>query len=1006
MSENIGNEDKIYEKVYKYDAFISYRHTFPDAAIAAKLQTMIEKFKVPKFINSKKKNRQFRIFRDRDELTTKDLSTMIKEALEDSEFLIVICSKRTPLSPWCTREVHEFRKTHDDSRIIPLLIEGEPEESFNSELKNLKMKFINTDNIEEEKELELLAADIRTDEVKSSSFPGYEELEKNKDPLLQELTKKSLLILQKTEIYRIMATILDVSYGDLKLRHRERKLKQIIYASVFAACTMLIFGISVTSLYIKSVISERKANEQSSLMTLNMADTSNKDGNRFLSLLIAQEAMKKVNPKMEQYSKIMAQYTRVLNESLLALPYSSEFIFPTRTQYSFFAIGKDSKWVITNGNLNNAHIHSLENGAILKTLTFGAPVTSFAISPDNRKIFTGTADGKVFSVDTKDYSMTEIMKSPENIATGMIVSPDGKYLYIRKGLLVLEVLDTVTLHKVSSITFEKENTLKSFNVNPVTGNFFIIARDNSLKEYNVLNGELLKEHAGPSTDDYSFSRVMDISRNGILSYSDLNGKSYRIIVKNLNTGQVNLSENLLSQPFSIQLNNSGNTLFISEKKRTVLRFDINNLTDGEEISSPERTTLYSTTENKFIKKITLSQNGKILMAVMENNNIEVFEGVDRTGIPVSYESDSGQYSGDILLSEFTPDNRKIITSSFDGFIRVINSMSSIKTQTLQGKIVGSSRNKDHLLIYNDGNLIKYSFADNKSVVLGKPAKEFFHFYASFAANNDVSLVALSSLEGSAADIFDVKSKKRIYTTKFHETSPGKIFFIKKVEFSMDGKYIFTLGSDNRIFVSDTKTGQFLFSLESKENGEAGSFTLSNDDSFIAINYSTGKTAIFSLEEKNIVKELDGEILYMESNRKELKKVYGQHGNRLFHYIPNQKPVYYTDNNERQGTRNISLNKETVSSDGKYLIVNIANSNTIIIDLATGERIRTLKTAGEFLDSIPIINLNSTKIAYSYNNNRIIVTDMYSTEQLSEMAKNILKGRKMTDLEYSYIGRRK
>ncbi len=1002
MPENEKNEDKI----YKYDAFISYRHTLPDSTVAAGLQTMIEKFKVPKFLGTRNHNRQFRVFRDRDELTTKDLSTMIQEALKDSEFLIVVCSKRTPLSPWCTKEVHEFRKTHDDSKIIPLLIEGEPEESFNAELKTLKMRFVNTDNTEEEKELELLAADIRPDEVKFPSFKGYEELEKSKDPMLQDLTRKSLSLLKKTEIYRIMATILDVSYGDLKLRHRERALKRIIYASVFSSIAMLIFGISVTSLYIKSVISERKANEQSSLMTLNMADTSNEEGNRFLSLLIAREAMRKVNPKMDQYDKIMAQYTRVLNDSLLALPYSSEFIFPTNTQYSFFAVSKDSRWIIANGNLNNAHVYSLENGARLKTLTFESPVTSFAVSPDNRKIFTGTADGKIFSVDAQNYEKSEIMNKSENITTGMAVSPDGKYLYVRKGPFILEVLNTSTLQKLSVVTFEKDNTLKVFKINPVTNNFFIITADNSLKEYDVLTGKLLKQHADPTHNKYSFSRVMNISENGILAYSDPVDTAYRIVIKNLNTGQINYGNNILAQPFSIQISDTGNYLFVSDKRSLISRFNIQNLSQGEEINKTERTAYYMTTENNYIKNIFLSPNEKILMAVMENNKIEVFEGVDVAGAPISYVSDSGKYNGDILISEFTPDNRKIVTSSFDGFIRVINSMSTVETHSLQGRIIGSSRDKNNLLIYNDGNLIRYNFTDNKTTVLGKPAKEFFHMYASFASNNDVSLVALSSLNGEAADIFDVKSKTRIYTTKFHETSPGKIPFIKKVEFSMDGKYVFTLGSDNKIFVSEAKTGKFLFSMENRENGEASTFTLSNDDNFIAVNYVTGKTSIFSLDTKEVIKTLDGEILHIENKGKDLKKLYGQHGNRLFYYIPDKKPVYYTDNNERQGSRNITLNNETVSSDGKYLIVNIASNDTIIIDLATGEKIRTLKTAREFLNSIPVINFNNTRIAYSYDKDKILITEMYTTEKLSEMAANLLKKREMTDEEYNYIGRRR
>ncbi len=168
------------------------------------------------------------MFRDREELTTKDLSESLDEALRESEYLIIVCSKRTPLSPWCTREVREFKKYHDDSKIIPILIEGEPYESFNEELTNLRAIEIDEVGNEVEKPLELLAADLRPESVKNRNFIGYEKLEENKNPQLDVLTNESIKILKNTEIYRIMATILGVNYGDLRQRHKERRLRRMV----------------------------------------------------------------------------------------------------------------------------------------------------------------------------------------------------------------------------------------------------------------------------------------------------------------------------------------------------------------------------------------------------------------------------------------------------------------------------------------------------------------------------------------------------------------------------------------------------------------------------------------------------------------------------------------------------------------------------------------------------------------------------------------------------------
>ena len=88
------------ENKYKYVAFISYRHTKPVFEIATKIHQMIESFKVPKELDPEGKYKELRVFRDREELTTKDLSESLDEALRKSEYLIIVCSKRTPLSPW------------------------------------------------------------------------------------------------------------------------------------------------------------------------------------------------------------------------------------------------------------------------------------------------------------------------------------------------------------------------------------------------------------------------------------------------------------------------------------------------------------------------------------------------------------------------------------------------------------------------------------------------------------------------------------------------------------------------------------------------------------------------------------------------------------------------------------------------------------------------------------------------------------------------------------------
>ena len=1009
------------KKKYKYDAFISYRHVEPDLTIAEILHDMIEKFNIPKHLGTVSNDGSliddkhvFRVFRDREELSTKDLSTMIEEAIANSENLIVICSKRTSLSPWCRKEVQLFKKIHGANNIIPILIEGEPDESFIDELKNLKATFINSENVEEEKNIELLAADIRPDEVKSPSFKGYEILQNSKDPKLNELTKKSLDILKKSEIYRIVASMLNVNYGDLKLRHQERYLKRIIYTSIAASIAMLIFVISVTTLYLKSVASERKANEQSSLMTLNMANEANLQGNRMLGVLIAQEAMKNVSPKMEKYNKLGAQYENILNNSLITLPFSNQFILPTESETASFGISSDSKWLISSGSFNNAIIWDLDNGGIKKTLTFESPVISIALSPNSKKSYIGTANNKIFEVNMENYEIKDVFGNSTLPAVAMRISKNNKYLFALRNALILDVFDIQNQKKLYSFTFPIDNMITGFAENPQTNNFFILRKDNSITEYNINTGEVLIVHASITDPEKNFFRKMTITDNGTLFYSDIQENTESFIMKNLQSGQINRASNIRNFSSNIVVNKDATLLYVSSLNNFITRFDLSNLKPDEEINVPQRATYLDTKRtqyNESIKTMILSPDENTLAVVLNNMAIGAFSGVKNMTSDSSPEfilNEKSTHKASIDIIKFTPDSKKIITSANDYTIRVMDTESTMgKSQLLNGKIVASSRDKNSILILSGDKISKYNFDTNKEEFIATLDSKFLKVFQQFAITNDVSLVALSdSTNGASASVFDVKQDKKLYTTKSHTVKAGILPFISGLQFSNDGNFLFTLGPDNQLFIHDAKTGEFVFSLEDQENGEATSFIMSNDDNFVAINYITKKSTIFSLREKKIVQKIDGEVMAINTENNNIKAIYGQVDSKLFITKPNSKVLYYADNKIKTATGTLKFNTINMSYDGKYYISSIPKNNTIITDLVTGEPVRTLyNSSNDFFISLPVISKDNKKVAYSESKDKVIIMNMYSTEELSKIATKILKGRQLTESELNSIGRR-
>ena len=119
-------------KKYTYDAFISYSHNEKDAFAAEQLHKTLEHYHIPKRIQqSSGKKKIERVFRDREEMPISfNLASNIQEALDQSEFLILMCSPNSIKSEWVQREVETFLKSHSKEQVLTVLLEGEPEKVF------------------------------------------------------------------------------------------------------------------------------------------------------------------------------------------------------------------------------------------------------------------------------------------------------------------------------------------------------------------------------------------------------------------------------------------------------------------------------------------------------------------------------------------------------------------------------------------------------------------------------------------------------------------------------------------------------------------------------------------------------------------------------------------------------------------------------------------------------------------------------------------------------------
>ncbi|MDR3234033.1 MAG: toll/interleukin-1 receptor domain-containing protein [Planctomycetaceae bacterium] len=213
----------------KYFAFISYSHK--DIEWAKWLSGKLEKYTVPRNVLPEtlknellvSKKRLFPVFRDQDELpTSADLSNAIVEALRTSNCLLVICSPNATQSQWVNEEIRQYKAMGRTSRILAVLVSGEPNTDGEKECFPPALRYeVTADGKITDQRVEPLAADLR-----AATAP--------KDKKAHDTLDKEFL--------RIAAGVWGVGFDTLfqrEYRRRMRQLKQRVFITAVSIIALL-----------------------------------------------------------------------------------------------------------------------------------------------------------------------------------------------------------------------------------------------------------------------------------------------------------------------------------------------------------------------------------------------------------------------------------------------------------------------------------------------------------------------------------------------------------------------------------------------------------------------------------------------------------------------------------------------------------------------------------------------------------------------------------------------
>lgn len=432
------------EQPKEYYAFISYKRE--DKKEAKRLQHALEYYRLPNHLrqdNPELPEFVRPIFRDLTDLEVGELSAQIHTGLEQSHFLIVVCSPRAAVSKWVNDEVEYFISLGKQDKIIPYIIEGVPhasnpdEECYPSALLKLS------------KEKELLGANIN------------------------EVGKDSAMI-------RVVSRMFNIRYDTLYQRYqREQKKRRLQLTVVIVLAFLFLLGIAGWIWHqnseLKNSMSRAAANAAMELL---------KEGDSYLARKVAVLALD-------------MSYTTEAEEVLrMASLHSSAFLVGHKKNIGFSSFSPDGVYIVSSSGDNTIRIWEVFSGNCKKILHgHTARVASVFYDKKGEQIVSASIDGTVRIWDAQKGLCTQVIQVDTDGVNYAVFSPDGNYIATASHGSQIRIWNTKTRQWQHSLT-GRWGSVFSVNFSPDSRLLVAASADERVRVWNIETEECVQDFVG------------------------------------------------------------------------------------------------------------------------------------------------------------------------------------------------------------------------------------------------------------------------------------------------------------------------------------------------------------------------------------------------------------------------------------------------------------------------------------------------------------------------------
>jgi WD40 repeat protein len=456
------------EQNFKYHAFISYRHADnkeDGRRWATWLHQALETYQVPDelagTVNGRGDvipDRIFPIFRDEEELPADaDLAGVITRALDDTNFLIVICSPNAVASTYVAEEIDYFKRLGRSGKIIAAMIAGEPNTSIDKskllagfsaedECFPRPLQYVYDEDGPTDKLAEPVAANFRIIED-GESKEGWTNPESYRQYLLGQgvltsvevkSTVKNYERQQQLMLLKIIAGVIGVALGELTKRdkayqialEKEKAKKLRRWLTGVALLSLIAMG--------SGVFAWQKRNEAERLLL---------DSRHNFGLVLNERANNSVSDKRfgeaAFYSASLAGLVKpgaiaVQNklrwQEMLSRPIAA-LTFPHRREtershnFSTSSLSPDGRTLVSGSKFGAIRLWDVTTGELKMSLAGHKDIVRKVVySRDGSLIASGSRDNTIGLWDSVTGKLKRVLKGHSDSITSIAFSPDGKKL--------------------------------------------------------------------------------------------------------------------------------------------------------------------------------------------------------------------------------------------------------------------------------------------------------------------------------------------------------------------------------------------------------------------------------------------------------------------------------------------------------------------------------------------------------------------------------------------------